>query len=112
MPENPGPTLRRSSVACLSGGDCGAGGGREGPPGAKLGSKRCGICWRWRVLPRAFWDVEVKSVKNKWKNKAFAAPVNRAGIEHAAEQLGVPLAEHIALVLAALQKDADLVGLR
>ena len=57
-------------------------------------------------------DVEVKSVKQKWKDKVFAAPVNRAEIEHAAVQLGVPLDEHIAVVLGALQKDADLVGLR
>ena len=57
-------------------------------------------------------DVELKSVKKKWKDKAFAAPVNRAEIEHAAAALGVPLDEHIGVVLEALQKDADLVGLR
>lgn len=41
-----------------------------------------------------------------------AAPVNRAEIAHAAAELGVPLDEHIAVVLEALQKDADLVDLR
>ena len=56
-------------------------------------------------------DVSVKSVKKKWKDKAFAAPVNRAEIEHAAQSLGVPLDEHIQVVLNAMQAHADLLGL-
>ncbi len=61
---------------------------------------------------RSLLDVELKSVKKKWKDKAFAAPVNRQEIEHAAEALGVPLDEHIAVVLKAMQDNADLLGLR
>ncbi|MCU0496319.1 MAG: HDIG domain-containing protein [Anaerolineae bacterium] len=57
-------------------------------------------------------DVELKSIKKKWKDKAFAAPVNRAEIEHAADQLGVPLDEHIEIVLQAMKDHADLLGLR
>ena len=56
-------------------------------------------------------DVELKSVKKKWKDKAFAAPVNRAEIEHAAEALGVPLDEHIETVLQAMKQDAEVLGL-
>lgn len=56
-------------------------------------------------------DVEVKSVRKKWKTKEFAAPVNRQEIEHAAEQLGVTLDEHIAIVLAAMKAHADELGL-
>ncbi|HET9016484.1 MAG TPA: HD domain-containing protein [Thermomicrobiaceae bacterium] len=56
-------------------------------------------------------DVEVKSVKKKWKTKEFAAPVNRAEIEHAATQLGVPLDEHIQIVLDAMKARAAELGL-
>jgi putative nucleotidyltransferase with HDIG domain len=48
-------------------------------------------------------DVTVKSVKNKWKDKAFAAGVNRADIELGAQELGVDLWEHVGIVLEALQ---------
>jgi putative nucleotidyltransferase with HDIG domain len=48
-------------------------------------------------------DVEVSSVRKKWKDKAFAAAVSRADIEQGAAQLGVDLWEHVALVLEALK---------
>jgi putative nucleotidyltransferase with HDIG domain len=51
-------------------------------------------------------DVELKSVKKKWKDKAFAAPVNRDEIAHAASELGVPLDEHIQFVLDAMKANA------
>lgn len=57
-------------------------------------------------------DVEVSSIKKKWKDKAFAAPVNRAEIEHAAQTLGVPLEEHIQTVLTALKANATALGLQ
>lgn len=56
-------------------------------------------------------DVKLKSIKKKWKDKAFAAPVDRGHIEDAAEQLGVPLDEHIQIVLDAMKSDADRLGL-
>lgn len=56
-------------------------------------------------------DVRVSSVKKKWKDKAFAAPVNRQEIEHAAQELGVPLDEHIAIVLQAMIAAAEPLGL-
>ena len=56
-------------------------------------------------------DVTVKSVKNKWKDKAFAAGVSRQEIEHCAADLGVPLEEHIGVVLAALQGHSAELGL-
>jgi len=55
-------------------------------------------------------DVNVKSVKNKWKDKAFAAGVNRADIEQGAQELGVELWEHVGIVLAALQSNAAELG--
>ncbi len=56
-------------------------------------------------------DVTVSSVKKKWKDKAFAAGVDRAEIEQAAADLGVPLDEHIGLVLQAMQAIAPTLGL-
>lgn len=56
-------------------------------------------------------DVKLRSVRRKWKDRAFAAPVNRQEIEHAAANLGVPLDEHVGIVLAAMQNAAEALGL-
>lgn len=56
-------------------------------------------------------DVDLASIKKKWKNKAFAAGVDRAEIEHAAVDLGVPLDEHITVVLHAMQAIAPTLSL-
>jgi putative nucleotidyltransferase with HDIG domain len=56
-------------------------------------------------------SVEVSSVKKKWKNKGFAAAVDREEIEHAAADLGVPLDEHIGVVLHAMQAIAPTLSL-
>ena len=55
-------------------------------------------------------DVKLKSIKKKWKDKAFAAGVNRAEIEHATGHLGVPLDEHIQFVLDAMKEKAAELG--
>lgn len=60
---------------------------------------------------KAIADVTVKSVRNKWKDKAFAAAINRQDIEKGAADLGVDLNEHIATVLAAMQGIAAELGL-
>ena len=56
-------------------------------------------------------DVEVRAVKKKMKDKAFARGVNRGDIIHGAEQLGMPVDQVIANVIAALQADAHRLGL-
>jgi putative nucleotidyltransferase with HDIG domain len=56
-------------------------------------------------------DVELKSVKKKWKEKGFAAGVHRDEIETATANLGVPLDEHIQNVLTAMQENAAALGL-
>ncbi len=56
-------------------------------------------------------DVSVESVLKKWHAKAFAAGVNRAEIEQGAQELGIPLEEHIATVLQAMQGISDKLGL-
>lgn len=60
---------------------------------------------------KSIMDVKVKSVRNKWKDKAFAAAINRQDIEQGAAELGVELNEHIAVVLEAMQGIADDLGL-
>lgn len=56
-------------------------------------------------------DVTVKSVRKKWKDKAFAAAIDRHEIEEFTAELGEDLDEHIALVLTALQNSATALGL-
>jgi predicted hydrolase (HD superfamily) len=60
---------------------------------------------------KSIMDVTPKSVRNKWKDKAFAAAVNRGDIERGAAELGVDLNEHIAIVLEAMKGIADELGL-
>ncbi|MBN2873781.1 MAG: HDIG domain-containing protein [Spirochaetales bacterium] len=61
---------------------------------------------------RSVLDMEVKSVKKKWKTAAFAAGVNRDVIEKGAAMLGVELDELIAETIQALRAVADDVGLK
>ncbi len=54
----------------------------------------------------------MKSIRKKWRDKTFAAGVNREDIERGAESLGVDLWEfHIPLVLKAMQDHAGELGL-
>lgn len=56
--------------------------------------------------------TQIKSVRSKWKDRSFAAAVNREEIEHAAQALGVDLwSEHVPLVLEAMQAIAAELGL-
>lgn len=57
-------------------------------------------------------DVEVKSVKKKWKDKRFAAGVNRDIILQGAEMLGVELSELIADTIRGMQEVAKEIGLQ
>lgn len=60
---------------------------------------------------RSLADLEVASVRKKLKDKGFARGVSREDVTHGAEELGVPLDEHIAFVLAALRPHEQLLGL-
>jgi predicted hydrolase (HD superfamily) len=60
---------------------------------------------------RAIAEVEVAGVKKKMKDKGFARGVNRDDIVQGAESLGVPLDEHIGVVLAAMQEISGALGL-
>ena len=56
-------------------------------------------------------DLEVPSVKKKLKDKAFARGVSREDVIQGAAEIGVPLDEHIAFVLAALRPHERDLGL-
>ena len=60
---------------------------------------------------RSFTDLEVSSVKKKLKDKAFARGVNRDDVRIGAEELGVPLDDHIAACIAALRPVEQTLGL-
>jgi putative nucleotidyltransferase with HDIG domain len=56
-------------------------------------------------------DVDLRAVKKKMKDKAFARAVNREDIVRGAEELGMQLDAVIAEVIAALKSDAERLGL-
>jgi putative nucleotidyltransferase with HDIG domain len=60
---------------------------------------------------RSLQDLEVSSVKKKLKDKAFARGVSREDVFQGAEELGVPLDQHIAFMLEALRPHEKALGL-
>jgi putative nucleotidyltransferase with HDIG domain len=63
-----------------------------------------------KVQPEGLKNLAVSSVRKKMKSKGFAAKVNREDIERGAAEFAVPLDEHIANVIAALQGNATALG--
>jgi len=61
---------------------------------------------------RSVMDMKAKSVKKKWKDKSFAAGVNREIIEKGAEMLGIEISELIDDVIMGMREVADEIGLR
>ena len=63
------------------------------------------------VRPDRIRSLEAKSVRKRMKDKAFARSVSRDDIIHGAEELGIPLDEHITFCIAAMRNIADQIGL-
>ncbi len=57
-------------------------------------------------------DMKAKSVKKKWKQKQFAAGVDRSIIERGAEMLGVELSELITDTIMGMREVAEEIGLK
>jgi putative nucleotidyltransferase with HDIG domain len=60
---------------------------------------------------RSLYDLTSSSVKKKWKDKAFAAAINREEIAAAAADFGVELWEHVDNVILAMRQIAPKLGL-
>jgi putative nucleotidyltransferase with HDIG domain len=60
---------------------------------------------------RSVLDLEAKSVMKKFKDRSFAAGVDRDEVEHAAAALGVDLKEHVQFVIDAMRGVAGELGL-
>lgn len=60
---------------------------------------------------RSLKDLEYKSFKKKFKDKAFARGVSRDDIQLGAEQLGIPMDEHVRFTIEALRTDEERIGL-
>ncbi len=56
-------------------------------------------------------DLEAKSVMKKWKDKSFAAGVNRSVIEKGAGMLGVELRDLVTDTIMGMREVADKIGL-
>src|SRR5699024_6298468 len=61
---------------------------------------------------KSIMDLKVKSDKKKWKQKSFAAGVDREVIQNGADMLGMELSEVIEETIAGMQNVADEIGLR
>ena len=57
-------------------------------------------------------DLEASSVMKRMKDKAFARAVSRDDLKKGAEEIGLPLDQHIANVIASMRERADVLGLR
>jgi predicted hydrolase (HD superfamily) len=61
---------------------------------------------------RSVLDLEASSVMKRMKDKAFARAVGRDDLRKGAEELGLPLEEHIRNVIGFMRERADALGLR
>jgi putative nucleotidyltransferase with HDIG domain len=61
---------------------------------------------------RSVLDMEAKSVRKKWKDKAFAAGVSREVVQKGAAMLGVDLADLITDVIMGMRQVAAEIGLK
>ena len=61
---------------------------------------------------RSVMDMKAKSVKKKWKDKRFAAGVDRSIIQRGADMLGVELGDLITDTIMGMREVSDAIGLK
>ena len=61
---------------------------------------------------KSIFDVDVAAVRKKMKDKAFARAVSRDDLRKGAEELALPLDQHITNVITFMRERADALGLR
>jgi predicted hydrolase (HD superfamily) len=61
---------------------------------------------------RSVMDLEASSVIKRMKDKAFARAVSRDDLRRGAEEIGLPLDQHVANVIAFMRERADVLGLK
>ncbi len=61
---------------------------------------------------KSIMDLEAASVIKRMKDKAFARAVPREDLKKGAEEIGLPLDQHITNVIGFLRTEADALGLR
>jgi putative nucleotidyltransferase with HDIG domain len=61
---------------------------------------------------KSLMDLEASSVAKRMKDKAFARAVSRDDLRRGAEEIGLPLEQHIANVISFMRVEADALGLR
>jgi predicted hydrolase (HD superfamily) len=61
---------------------------------------------------KSIMDLEASSVIKRMKDKAFARAVNRDDLRKGAEEIGLPLDQHITNVIAFMRVEADALGLK
>ncbi|MBN2015890.1 HAD family hydrolase [Candidatus Dojkabacteria bacterium] len=64
------------------------------------------------VLPsKKLKDLTIESLMKKWKDKRFAAKINRDHISEGCERVGIKVEEHLGIILKAMQGVSDELGL-
>ena len=63
------------------------------------------------MRPTGLTDLEVKSLKKKFKDKGFAAKCNREVIQRGCDMLGMELSDVMALTIKGMQTVTDQLGL-
>jgi predicted hydrolase (HD superfamily) len=64
----------------------------------------CGFLHAYSLMrPEGFSDMSASKAVKKFKDKSFAAKIDRTEVEYGVEQLGVPMNEHFDFVIKALQ---------
>ena len=84
------------------------------PPSRWTGRVCCGFVTACALVrpSKSVLDLETSSVMKRMKDKAFARAVSRDDLRKGAEEMGLPLDQHITNVINFMRERADVLGLR